>query len=558
MTQDHLSGSLSVMDEPSLVRRLTSIISVDVVGFSTMSARDEEHALDLLRARMATAEAMVKHHRGRVFKLTGDGMLAEFASPVEAVRAALEVQEAMRSANAEADRDNQLQLRIGINLGDVVESGDDLMGDAVNVAVRLESIAPVGGICVSASIYEQIVGKLTLGAEDMGEQHVKNIPRPIHAYRLTPQGAPPPKLPPAKPPRRLGLALGAVAAVAIVAIAGAWLLLPDRPQPVPPTVQAAQTPTPPSAPPVAEATPAKPAAAPPAASAPPSAPPPPEPSTPPPSRIYSAADVPFVGDFRRRQLENYARAEDFKAMAINVRGITGIATRRVDAPTARRIALEECDKAVRRDVPNVREFDRCMTYAVGNDVVWSYRMPPLPPPPYLPSKRPAPSIAVDAMKVPLLGEPARRNFTEHYMTSDRKRAFVMGRNHFDWWSPSETEPDAIRRNLQICGHVTGRPCMVYAVAEQVVVRTPERYRVVDVFTPQDLTGLDARQQEAIERYLVADDWRAIAVGRNGRVGIVSGRASESAATTDAVTECARAGGTECAVFAVATFLVTTR
>jgi class 3 adenylate cyclase len=179
------------MNEPTLVRRLTTIVSIDVVGFSTMSARNEEHALDLLGARMATAETIVKHHRGRVFKLTGDGLLAEFVSPVEAVRAALETQEAMRSANATADQDNQLILRIGINLGDVVESGDDLMGDAVNVAVRLESIAPHGGICVSAAIYEQIVGKLTLGAEDMGEQHVKNIPRPIHAYRLTNEGAAP-------------------------------------------------------------------------------------------------------------------------------------------------------------------------------------------------------------------------------------------------------------------------------------------------------------------------------------------------------------------------------
>jgi adenylate cyclase len=215
------------MDEPALVRRLTTIISIDVVGFSTMSARNEEHALDLLGARMATAEAMVKHHRGRVFKLTGDGLLAEFVSPVEAVRAALEIQEAMRSANATAGPDDQLVLRIGINLGDIVESGDDLMGDAVNVAVRLESIAPHGGICVSAAIYEQIVGKLTLGAEDMGEQHVKNIPRPIHAYRLTPGGKTPIVTAAAPPPVRKASSLVAVAAgvaaVAVVAIAGAWL-----------------------------------------------------------------------------------------------------------------------------------------------------------------------------------------------------------------------------------------------------------------------------------------------------------------------------------------------
>ena len=205
------------MTEPDLVRRLTTIMDIDVVGFSTMSARDEEHALGLLGARMAAAQALVKHHRGRVFKLTGDGLLAEFASPVEAVRAALEIQEAMRAANDQAGPDDQLVLRIGVNLGDVVESGDDLMGDAVNVAARLESIAKPGGICVSAAVYEQIEGKLTLGAEDLGEQHVKNIPRAIHAYRLTLGGAPVVAAPPAdgRKARRLAVIIGVAATVAV-------------------------------------------------------------------------------------------------------------------------------------------------------------------------------------------------------------------------------------------------------------------------------------------------------------------------------------------------------
>jgi len=543
------------MDEPTLVRRLTTIASVDVVGFSTMSARNEEHALDLLGARMATAGAIVKHHRGRVFKLTGDGLLAEFVSPVEAVRAALEIQEAMRSTNATAGPDDQLVLRIGINLGDIVESGDDLMGDAVNVAVRLESIAPHGGICVSASIYEQIIGKLTLGAEDMGEQHVKNIPRPIHAYRLTSEATTPamaatPKPSAAKRSSRLVIGAGAGAVVAIVAIAGAWLLR-ENPRPAAPPVPAAQAPT--ASPALAAAVPQPPAVAPPAPTPSPVATPPPATVTP---RIYSAADVPFVPDGRRRALENYGRAEDSKAMAINVRGIFAVATRRIDAQTARRIALEECNKAVQREFPVIRESDRCMTYAVGNDVVWTFRSPPLPPPPYVPAARPSPPITLDPATVPLVGETARKNLGEHYLKSDRKRALVLGLNHFDWWSPSDSEADAVRRNLQICGHLTGRPCVIYAIDEQVVVRTPQRYRVVDIFTPQALTNLDASQQDAVERYLVANDWRAIAVGRNGRLGIVVGRASESAAADNAIQACAQAGGTECAVSAVGPFLVT--
>ncbi len=550
------------MNEPTLVRRLTTIVSIDVVGFSTMSARNEEHALDLLGARMATAETIVKHHRGRVFKLTGDGLLAEFVSPVEAVRAALETQEAMRSANATADQDNQLVLRIGINLGDVVESGDDLMGDAVNVAVRLESIAPHGGICVSAAIYEQIVGKLTLGAEDMGEQHVKNIPRPIHAYRLTNEGATPAvAVAPAaaKRPSRLVMGAGAVAILAIVAIGGAWLLH-EKSEPAVPAAQTAAAPAASPAPPPAPvaAAPAVPAAAP---AAPPASDPNemPAPTLDPAAtgpRIYDAADVPFVPDFRRRALENYAQADGSKAMAINVRGFFSVATRRVDDPTARRIALEECSKLVHREVPIVRPIDRCMTYAVGNNVVWTYRTPPLPPPPYVPAARPSPAIAFDPATVPLLtGETARKNLADHYATSDRKRALVLGRDHFDWWSPSETEADAIKRNLQVCGHLTGRPCVVYAVEDQVLVRTPQLHKAINIFTPQAVTNLDSRQQEALDRYLVANDWRAIALARNGRLGIVSGRASESAAASDAVSDCARAGGTECAILAIGPFVV---
>lgn len=549
------------MDEPALIRRLTTIMSIDVVGFSTMSARNEEHALELLSARIATAEAIIKHHRGRVFKLTGDGLLAEFVSPVEAVRAAVEVQEAMRSANATAGANDQLMLRIGINLGDVVESGDDLMGDAVNVAVRLESIAPHGGICVSSSIYEQIIGKLTLSAEDMGEQHVKNIPRPIHAYRLTPGGAATAGTVSAKSARgsgsRLMIAAGAVAVVAIAAVAGGWLMR-DRTEAVP--VQAAVAPA------VTSTVQASTAAAtpPPVAATPRAAPPVAAPADPTPvpavvaPRVYSAADVPFVGDFRRRALENYARAEESKAMALNARGLFAIATRRVDAQTARRIAVEECNRIVQREVPVVRDFDRCSTYAVGNEVVWSFRSPPMPPPPYVPVTRPSPPITLDPATVPLMSEQARKNLAEHYLKSERKRALVMGRGRFEWWAMSETEPDAIKRNLQTCGHITGRPCVIYAVEDQVLQRTPQRYRPVDIFTPQHLADLDATQQAAVERYLIADDWRAIALGRNGRIGIVVGRASEAAAASDAISECTRAGGTECAISAVGAFVVAPR
>ncbi len=532
------------MNEPSPVRRLTTILAIDVIGFSTLAARNEEHALRLLGSRMAIAETYIKQHRGRVFKMTGDGLLAEFASPVEAVRTAVEIQEAMRTTNALASDEDRLNLRIGANLGDVVESGDDLMGDAVNVAVRLESIAAPGGICVSASLYEQIVGKLTLGAEDMGEQQVKNIPRPIHAYRLTAEGAPP--APPAAKPAakaarpRLLLVGGALSAVAAAAVVGA-MLLRDGPAPARPSEQLAQAVVVPAAappvapPPVAPTPPAVPTAAP---------------------RAFVAADVPFTSNRRRRELDAYAQAEGAKALAINVRGWTEFASRRIDERTARTVALETCNATVQKQIRNVRDYDRCMIYAVGNDVVWSFKPPAMPPQPHVPAARPSPPIPLDPAAVPLIIDSTRKLLADDYAKITRSKVFALGRNRQDWWSPADSDPEAMRRALQSCGHITGRPCFVYAIGDQVIVQTPQKFRVVEVFTPQDLTGLDPAQQEAVERYLVADDWRAIAVARNGRIGVAVGRASEDAAVETALRECARAGGSECAVSAVGPFLVT--
>ncbi|MCC8431220.1 hypothetical protein LJ725_19775 [Reyranella aquatilis] len=543
------------MTDPNLVRRLTTILAIDVVAFSAMSARDEEHALGLLGTRLDTAGTLVRQHRGRVFKMTGDGLLAEFASPVEAVRAALEIQEAMRSANAPAGPDDQLTLRIGVNLGDVVENGDDLMGDAVNVAVRLESISATGGICISGSVYEQIVGKLMLGAEDIGEQHVKNIPRPIHAYRLTidgprPGGSSHPAHAAARRmPRARSLLVGGVAGVLVLAaLAGTFYLRDPAPTP---TLQTAE---PTSDLPVINrplpetvagtaASRTAPAAAPPAAT--------PDPGP----RRYIAKEVPFVPDFRMRALENYARAEGAKALALNVRGIFAMATRRVDEDAARHAALEECNRAVARDVPRVRDYDRCMLYAVENDVVWSFRPPPMPPPPYVPASRPSPPIAFDPATAPLLHPQARERLALRYVPNQHDRALVLGHARFDWWTPSETDADVIRRNLQVCGHLTGRPCVVYALKNEVLVRTPQSMRATDVLTPQDVTGLDAGQIKALEQYLIANDWRAVALGMNGRIGLASGRATEQDATAMALQACRDAGGSECSIIAIGPFLV---
>ena len=285
---------------------------------------------------------------------------------------------------------------------------------------------------------------------------------------------------------------------------------------------------------------------------------PPAPAAAPPAaapRPYIAVEVPFVPHWRERRLEDYAQAEDDKAMAINVRGWFAMATRMVDGTAARRQALEECNALVEREVAVVRDFDRCVIYAIGNTVVWPYRAPPMPPPPYMPATRPSPPIVFDAATVPLVTERGRQNLHEHYMRTTRHRALVLGHGPLEWWSPSESDTDAIRRNLQTCGQISGRPCVVYSVDDQVVVRVPQLHRVTGVFTPEHAPSADPGRRAAIERYLIANDWRALAVADNGPVGLVSGRASEAAAVADALSECNKTGGVACKLLAVGPFLV---
>jgi adenylate cyclase len=262
-----------------------------------------------------------------------------------------------------------------------------------------------------------------------------------------------------------------------------------------------------------------------------------------------------VPQWRERRLEDYGKAEDDKALAINVRGWFAVATRMLDETAARRRALEDCNALVQREVQVSREFDRCVIYAVGNKVVWPYRLPPMPPPPYLPAIRPSPPIRFDAAAVPLVTERGRQNLQEYYVRQTRHRALVLGYGPLEWWSPSENDADAIRRNLQTCGQISGRPCVVYAVDDEVVVRVPQLHRVTGIFTPEHAPSADAGRRAAIERYLVDNDWRALALADNGPVGMVSGRESETAAVADALAECRKAGGVDCRLQAIGPFLV---
>ena len=171
------------------VRRLTAILAADVAGYSRLMGADEEGTLAALKAiRRELSDPKVKEHRGRIVKTTGDGLLIEFSSVVDAVRCAVEVEQGMAERNAEVPEEKRIEFRIGINLGDIIRDGRDIFGDGVNIAARLEALAEPGGICVSRVVYDQVRDTLDVAFENMGEQQVKNIARPVHVYRIRPQG----------------------------------------------------------------------------------------------------------------------------------------------------------------------------------------------------------------------------------------------------------------------------------------------------------------------------------------------------------------------------------
>src|SRR5713101_10038283 len=172
------------MELSGMERKLAAILSADVKGYSRLMGEDEEATIRTLTAYRAVMTALIQQHRGRVVDSPGDNLLAEFASVVDAVRGAVEIQHELKTKNAELPEHRQMQFRIGINLGDVVVEGERLYGDGVNIAARVEGLAEPGGLCLSGTVYGQIENKLALSYEYVGEQTVKNIAKPVRVWRV--------------------------------------------------------------------------------------------------------------------------------------------------------------------------------------------------------------------------------------------------------------------------------------------------------------------------------------------------------------------------------------
>jgi adenylate cyclase len=174
-------------------RRLAAILCADVAGYSRLIGGDEEGTLARLKAhRRELIDPKIAEHRGRIVKTTGDGLLVEFASVVDALLCATEFQAALGERNAAAPADSRIEFRIGIHQGDIVVEDGDILGDGVNIAARLEGLAEPGGICLSARVQEDVAGKLDLAFEDIGEQQLKNIARPVRVFRVGAKTVAPP------------------------------------------------------------------------------------------------------------------------------------------------------------------------------------------------------------------------------------------------------------------------------------------------------------------------------------------------------------------------------
>ncbi len=172
------------MTTQEVKRKLVAILSADVKGYSRLMGEDEKGTVRTLNAYKEVMTKLILQHRGRVVAAPGDNVLAEFVSVVDAVECAVEIQKELRTRNAELSDNRKMEFRIGVNLGDVIEDGEQILGEGVNIAARLESLSEAGGICISGTAYDQVENKLSLGYEYLGEQTVKNITKPVRVYRV--------------------------------------------------------------------------------------------------------------------------------------------------------------------------------------------------------------------------------------------------------------------------------------------------------------------------------------------------------------------------------------
>jgi class 3 adenylate cyclase len=556
-------------------RKIAAIFAADIAGYSRLVAEDEEETLRRLASYRQVTDDFIAKCGGRIFNTAGDAVLAEFPSAVEAVRCAIDVQESLRTRNMAYPPSRQMSFRIGITIGDVVERDGDLLGDGVNIAARLEGLAEVGGICVSRAVHEQVANKLSVQFADIGEQEVKNIPNPVHAYMVAMRredgsyAKPQVKKPARAPEAPNWMWPVAVTVVSLAAIgAGAFLYLtkleitsasspqvasssPAGPAPVPspsPTAAAAPSPAPAKA-----ASPPAPTPSPTAtksAAATPTAP------SLPPSIVAGEKLVPetmpFVSNRTRIALAGeYVPAADYKAIATTINGVNAFVVGQPSEEAARAAAIEQCQKRAEQ----INAPRRCDIYAVGNTVVYTHGRPPVPPLPWI-RHDPVTERPFVADDVPLIRDQGKTRLENSYTAGRKTKAIALGPGgQFFFSTGAETVDEAARRNLESCGALTGTACMIVALDDAFVVAVPKTMKATGFFKPADAHMIVADARDDVFRKLgESSGWTAVAVGTTGRPGLSLKAASEQNAINEALANCVKSDS-DCHVIAIGPFSV---
>ena len=541
-------------------RKIAAIFAADIAGYSRLVAEDEEETLRRLASYRQVTDDFIARYGGRIFNTAGDAVLAEFPSAVEAVRCAIDIQESLRTRNMAYPPSRQMSFRIGITIGDVVERDGDLLGDGVNIAARLEGLAEVGGICISRAVHEQVANKLSVQFADIGEQEVKNIPTPVHAYMVAmrredgtytmPQlkKKPPPVPASATANWMWPLAVTVVCLVGI-GVAGSLyftkLELPvaskgsssasNNPAPAP-----SPSTTPAPAPTLAKAEPPRPS------------PTPPSPQPIPSSEKFVAETVPFVGDRARVALASeYVPAADYKAFAINPVGINAFVIGQQNQEAAKSAALEQCQK--RADALAQR---KCEIYAVGNTMVYPHGRPPVPPVPWI-RHDPVIEKPFAVKDLPLIRDPGKAKLESAYVPGKKTKSIAIGPGgQFIYNIGMDTIEESARRNLEACGGLAGVACMIVAVDDALVVPVPTTLKVIGFFRPERNSSIAMGARDDVARKLAdaSSGWNAVAVGASGRPGLSLKAATETSAVNEALGNCAKRDS-DCHVIAIGPFSV---
>jgi class 3 adenylate cyclase len=543
-------------------RKIAAILAADVAGYSRLMAEDEEETMRRLVSYRGVFDDFVTRADGRIFNTAGDAVLAEFPSAVDALRTAIDIQESLRTRNLSYPQSRHMVFRMGLTIGDVIERNGDLLGDGVNIAARLQALAAPGGICVSRAVHEQVCNKLSVAFSDLGPQEIKNIPRPVYAFRVelekpfVDQALQASLAGQKKGAHRSLVSLAIIAALFLaVGVLGGVLIL-NRPwlqqdETKSKQLAAVTAPQAHTSPPAGHGN---------------------EPSHDAKLRTllgtrFVAAEAPFVCDECRAEIGKALGSQpDHTALALSLDGGYFWALNQGSVADARKIALGRCLDAKRL---------ACFVYAVDNQIVWSEPPPSLPVKPWF-VRDARTEQPLDFDKIPTLFAEDKQRLAQLYLKFHGKALALGPLRQWALTGNAKTDEEAARVALERCGYIAHSPCSVIAI-DDVFVTPPASFRADPTApalpAPQSATGpvyslqgppfvpgnipfiCDDCRERTAKALKDQPEHSAVVISFDGGFWYTWGRDSAEAARTVVLGNCLAAGQTMCVVYAVDAQLV---